>query len=572
MELTGDDESKYSQTLGRRYAILPLDEAYFKIDANQRTIDIPKEFKNHGLAVQGDESAEIIYFKIHRYFDFMDLNNTEIYIQWQQGLEQNSPTGLSNEWVRDIESDPDYLIFGWALDSTITEKAGSLKFSIRFIDWKTNPETGEYILDSEGNKIISYSLSTKETTATINPGLDLNITPTNIANIEEMISRRVKRARVVGADKADLPIFTLKLMDWITAKEGSAVKEIDLEPLLDEQGNPIKDSENYELQIQAYSPDAGRITYEWYNIDESIVNSLSTEDKYERIIASLEEPFQTEMGHIYYTFDSKTNKYIADTTITSGKDTITDSNHFERYGYYKATKAGTYIGVAKNDISFDSASLPILSSGQIDKEYGPIKIPYATKANIALAEGQKYDGYVIGKTSTKLEPIITKGNDKDELNYEWYRQWENGKEEKIEGATGASYEVKDENQGFYFIKVISTRNNSAESIPSERFLVTLPALEPTVTYNHAEVYTGETIVAEAVYANDYQNGLNKSTYQWYEVGKNNSITAIPNATSQTFTPTQPGNYKCKITNTYNTDSITSISPNSVEAFRKPTEQ
>ena len=51
MELTGDDESKYSQTLGRRYAILPLDEAYFKIDANQRTIDIPKEFKNHGLAV-----------------------------------------------------------------------------------------------------------------------------------------------------------------------------------------------------------------------------------------------------------------------------------------------------------------------------------------------------------------------------------------------------------------------------------------------------------------------------------------------------------------------------------------
>jgi hypothetical protein len=223
----------------------------------------------------------------------MDLNNTEIYIQWQQGLEQNSPTGLSNEWVRDIESDPDYLIFGWALDSTITEKAGSLKFSIRFIDWKTNPETGEYILDSEGNKIISYSLSTKETTATINPGLDLNITPTNIANIEEMISRRVKRARVVGADKADLPIFTLKLMDWIKTKEDSDVmiEEVDLELITDDQGNPIENSENYEFQIQAYSPDAGRITYEWYNIDESIANSLNTEDKYERIIASLKEPF-----------------------------------------------------------------------------------------------------------------------------------------------------------------------------------------------------------------------------------------------------------------------------------------
>lgn len=567
MELTGDDESKYSQTLGRRYAILPLDEAYFKIDANQRTIDIPKEFKNHGLAVQGDESAEIIYFKIHRYFDFMDLNNTEIYIQWQQGLEQNAPTGLSNEWVRDIESDPDYLIFGWALDSTITEKAGSLKFSIRFIDWKTNPETGEYILDSEGNKIISYSLSTKETTATINPGLDLNITPTNIASIEEMISRRVKRARVVGTDKADLPIFTLKLIDWIKAKEGSAVKEVDLELLLDEQGNPIKDSENYELQIQAYSPDAGRITYEWYNIDESIVNSLNTEDKYERIIASSKEPFQTEIGHIYYVIDSKTNKYIPDSNITSGKDTIIDSNHFERYGYYKATKAGNYIGVAKNDISFDSASLPILSSEKINEEYGPIKIPYATKANITIKEDQKYTGYTIGKTSTVLEPIVTKGNNKDELSYQWYKQWGNDKKEKIDGAIENSYEVLDDSQGYYTLHVLSKRNNNIVETPSNSFLVTLPAMTPSVTYSKTSASVGEEIEANANFINDYQNGLNKLTYQWCKE-KIGGYEPIPNATSKKYKPLDNGNYKCEITNTYNEDVVTNTSAEEVKVFEQ----
>lgn len=567
MELTGDDESKYSQTLGRRYAILPLDEAYFKIDANQRTIDIPKEFKNHGLAVQGDESAEIIYFKIHRYFDFMDLNNTEIYIQWQQGLEQNAPTGLSNEWVRDIESDPDYLIFGWALDSTITEKAGSLKFSIRFIDWKTNPETGEYILDSEGNKIISYSLSTKETTATINPGLDLNITPTNIASVEEMISRRVKRARVVGTDKADLPIFTLKLIDWIKAKEGSVVKEVDLKPLLDEQGNPIKDSENYELQIQAYSPDAGRITYEWYNIDESIVNSLNTEDKYERIIASLEEPFQTEIGHTYYVIDSKTNKYIPDSNIVSGKETITDSNHFERYGYYKATKAGNYIGVAKNDISFDSASLPILSSEKINEEYGPIKIPYATKANITIKEDQKYTGYIIGKTSTKLEPIVTKGNNKDELSYQWYKQWENNEKERVDGAIENSYEVLDGSQGYYTLHVFSKRNNNIVETPSNSFLVTLPAMVPNVTYNKTSASVGEEIEANAIFTNDYQNGLNRLTYQWCKE-KIGGYDDIPNATSKKYIPLDNGNYKCKITNTYNGDVVTNISTEEVKVFEQ----
>ena len=63
-----------------KYTILPLDENYFMIDANSRTITVPADFKRNGIAVQGDEVAEIVYFKINRYFDFMDLNNAEIYI------------------------------------------------------------------------------------------------------------------------------------------------------------------------------------------------------------------------------------------------------------------------------------------------------------------------------------------------------------------------------------------------------------------------------------------------------------------------------------------------------------
>lgn len=63
-----------------KYTILPLDEEYFKIDANTRTIEVPSSFKKNGIAVQGDEVAEIIYFKIARYFDFTDLNSTDIVI------------------------------------------------------------------------------------------------------------------------------------------------------------------------------------------------------------------------------------------------------------------------------------------------------------------------------------------------------------------------------------------------------------------------------------------------------------------------------------------------------------
>jgi hypothetical protein len=72
--------------------------------------------------------AETIYFKVPRYFDAVDLNNTDIYIQWQYTNSQNgqSEQGISHEWVRDIESEDDYLIFGWVLGGRITEEAGSL--------------------------------------------------------------------------------------------------------------------------------------------------------------------------------------------------------------------------------------------------------------------------------------------------------------------------------------------------------------------------------------------------------------------------------------------------------------
>ena len=66
--------------INRKYTILPLDEDHFEINANTRAINIPASFKKNGVAVQGDDLAEILYFKIDRYFDYMDLNNCDIYI------------------------------------------------------------------------------------------------------------------------------------------------------------------------------------------------------------------------------------------------------------------------------------------------------------------------------------------------------------------------------------------------------------------------------------------------------------------------------------------------------------
>ena len=552
---------------GRRYAILPLDEDYFTIHANERAIDIPDNFKKHGVAVQGDETAEIIYFKINRYFDFMDLNNTEIYIQWQQGLGENANTGLSNEWVRDIESDPDYLIFGWALDSSITNFAGTLKFSVRFIDWKTDPVTGEYVLDSEGNRIIGYSLSTKERDVGINAGLNLNITPTNISEIEQMISRRVKRARVVGTDKADVPQYTLTLLDHVLENQDYVIDQngnyqVDLKTLEDIEGNEFN---GYDFKVQAYSPDAGHIIYSWYDMNTSKTTPIeNTEDSYEPITASIDKPFVTEVGHIYYTL--KDGEYVPDTTITSGKDTITDNKHYERYGQFIATQAGKYIAVATNDIRFDSAVLPVISQeDKIEATYGPIEIPGATDAIISLADGVKYTDYIIGKTNTELVPTIALGNEKDVLSYQWYRKWKDVEKERIDGAINPTYKVEDGRQGYYFIEVTSSRNNNTKTVPSKEFLVTMPAMKPIITYDKTDVNVGDEVKVTVTFDGDYQEHLNRPEYQWYKV-KLNSEEPVEGANSYSFTPTDNGNYKCKVTNTYNGDVVEAISQNYITAY------
>lgn len=67
-------------TINKKYTVLPLDEDHFEINANTRAINIPASFKKNGVAVQGDDLAEVLYFKIDRYFDYMDLDKCDIYI------------------------------------------------------------------------------------------------------------------------------------------------------------------------------------------------------------------------------------------------------------------------------------------------------------------------------------------------------------------------------------------------------------------------------------------------------------------------------------------------------------
>ena len=123
------------------YVLIPSDEAPFEIDANSRTIKVPSAF-NKCAGVVGDNMCEVITFTIDRYFDYTDLANASICVQWQAGEDQ----GVSHIGIKDLITTPGKIRFGWPLTNALTKKAGNIVFAVRFYVEKTyDNSTGEEV-------------------------------------------------------------------------------------------------------------------------------------------------------------------------------------------------------------------------------------------------------------------------------------------------------------------------------------------------------------------------------------------------------------------------------------------
>jgi hypothetical protein len=133
---------------------------------------VPDSFATNGLGVQGDELAEIVYFSIDRYFDIIDLYDKEIFVQWEAPPAPGSPPnakgdqGLSVTINKTLSYEAGKVVFGWPITSDITKYPGNVKFAVRFYERGT---------DSNGKTILTYSFSTLNAMAKINPALDFII-------------------------------------------------------------------------------------------------------------------------------------------------------------------------------------------------------------------------------------------------------------------------------------------------------------------------------------------------------------------------------------------------------------
>lgn len=139
----------------RRAILLPKDEKIYDIDLNTRTISVPKF-----LSVAKDHEAETVYFKFDRYYDYMDLTTKTCVIQYTNA---NGDNFIYPVPFYDAETFmyQDKVIIPWCIQGKATEKAGKVKFAVKW-----------YSVDQ--NKKVTYTLNTLKAEAEVLAGQNPN--------------------------------------------------------------------------------------------------------------------------------------------------------------------------------------------------------------------------------------------------------------------------------------------------------------------------------------------------------------------------------------------------------------
>lgn len=442
----------------RKYTILPIDEDHFEINANTRAISIPASFKKNGVAVQGDDLAEVLYFKIDRYFDYMDLNNCDIYIQWETPKAADGTTikSVSPAYIRDIASEPGKLIFGWALSDAITANSGNLKFSVRFFQWQNT---------DDGKKVLAYSFSTLTAQVLIQPSINFNPEKDeyHVDDVADRLLERLKNSEIAGGYAAAKPEFVVNLV-----KNPQADKlGYDLDP----------ETHKFELLVQAFSSDTGSINYIWKRQDLNEDNT--TTDTLIEVVPSTNvyveaDKHNMNKSYVYYIEAGDSDYTPLTKTLTEQQLLDDDFKVYLKQSKCIADRDGVYWAHAENRItnstkSNDSEEVAFLRPT-------PVNISTQPKGG-TLGE----DRYTLSVEANNTDGVLT---------YQWYRDpnhdlnfgetapiWSDNEEAGlIPGATNSTLTVTED--GHYRVKITNTRNLKSKYAFSEKSRITLPAATP----------------------------------------------------------------------------------------------
>lgn len=334
------DNQKY------KYVMLPLDEEPFNIDLNTRTINVPASF-NKCASVQSDQLAETIIFTVDRYFDYMDLANTEIYVQWtipenkKDGIEEYN--GATRVEMVDLDTlkNESKIRFAWPLNDTITAHPGVVKFSVRFFR----------VDDSSPNKLL-YSLNTVDSSIIIKPALQKNLNEES--KVEKPVSDESFKKAILNSIFATEGV-TPPVMPEFFAPGSNISASTNIIEIGNIKVAGLDENDTVTLYVQAFVADAGEITYKWYYQDGE---GDYCDCEHYPVVAENGEVTYTTFGSVadaYIPFDPQPKERVqneryyvktGDNAYDLFVDDLFDENetYYEKYSSYTVPTEGHIVG------------------------------------------------------------------------------------------------------------------------------------------------------------------------------------------------------------------------------------
>ena len=543
-------------------------------------INLPPEFKKNGISVQGDEIAEIVYFTIDRYFDAVDLfdDSVAIVIQWENAPDKDTKEvlkGVSKIWVKDVNSlaDQGKIIFGWALNSTITKNPGTIKFAVRF-----------YTVQDD---VVVFNMSTLPQTATINPSLNFDLNKEAVYDdIQTIRNRLINSTSTVIDPNLEGPVFDLDIPP--VDKRDNPV-EIEFESAdgskytvngymvdLDESGELV-------MTAQAHPKADGVVSYEWTRrrLDRDNADSLEAKEVY--VVTS---DTAASVDKVYYTQKSgeplpayTPYSATAGEAFVEGQATLENGDNvtiYEKISTYTAVATGDYHvvgitrkGVAQAQTAGGYVRVPgpgaLSLEGESKTEQIYFNGSHVVEVNSDLSEvtingekqtvvngkftygGKTYDIHtdrvVLDATSVGVRDIVAEAstpNAGDTLTYTWTKASVAEGEERVEShkvgdedftdtlsITGVSEEARLTFDEIYTVSVIASRNKDKTEALTKEYRLTDVAHVPNVTIEFVDADQKEFVdnthpatlkatVSQTLLGTDKDILSDEYSYQWYK--------------------------------------------------------
>lgn len=592
-----------------KFLRLPVDEPMFDINADSRKIDVPSEFKSNGLSVQGDNLAETVFFKIARYFDYMDLSTCDISINWKMGTE----TGKTKNFILSTNIEPGYIVFGWPVDSTITKKNGSLSFAVEF---------SKVTKDNNGVEIKGYSFNTLAATINIKEGLIVN--NAEIADLESNIKKILTNSQFGEDDAAVGDIVWNKGLGTTVDDSivfGNDSQYLNLNTIVND-GVPT--SARADLYASANVDSATEIIYM-----DDFGHDVSTYVKFERQQLVKVENEELEEDTDYYTatgevisdletydgdkykyvdrdLDSKTVYYISENNdgnppYNRAKDEQLINSEIDlyvRYGKIEVLTAGNYIVKAQGQKFVPDKNTgkdKLVGRGAVSSS-GSVTVPAAKNPTSVVITGpvdsELPDGYSKADDATNV--VFVQPDEEGHFNVDLTATAAFDVEEDCgalrfdwDGVAAAGYEeagvLQDTHSitslGDHVVKVINYKNggavNADDAIISAAFTISelaTPIQSAKLTYrkniqggvgnfidvpvNGIDSTSSVSLKADAISFGEVINPVGNLSYEWYKVtlsenGREELSRELVSTNGETYNVVEQGNYKVIIKNNYN---------------------